>query len=199
MRIETSLNIGGREMGYLIEGEANATAQVYSALPQEMKLSLEYMNTADPSKSKTVYDQRRSQGAAEFDTGVAAQVQNTEGESLDNAADRPGDRDGFCRAGDCALYRTARLRQRDYGGEKNGATSIVTLTMDDGVQGYVEKFNNLYKTYGLRGTSMVWSDRLASNQAFYSRIFEERLYRFRKPFQNTYNADEQRVGRGQDG
>lgn len=33
MRIETSLNIGGREMGYLIEGEANATAQVYSALP----------------------------------------------------------------------------------------------------------------------------------------------------------------------
>lgn len=172
MRIETSLNIGGREMGYLIEGEANATAQVYSALPQEMKLLLEYMNTADPSKSKTVYDQKTVTGAAEFDTGVAAQVQNTEGESLTMRLTDPVTGTDFVEP--VIVRYTGQL---DLGSEimaaKNGATSIVTLTMDDGVQGYVEKFNNLYKTYGLRGTSMVWSDRLASNQAFYSRIFEE--------------------------
>lgn len=137
-----------------------------------MNLSLEYMNTADPSKSKTVYDQKTVTGAAEFDTGVAAQVQNTEGESLTMRLTDPVTGTDFVEP--VIVRYTGQL---DLGSEimaaKNGATSIVTLTMDDGVQGYVEKFNNLYKTYGLRGTSMVWSDRLASNQAFYSRIFEE--------------------------
>lgn len=172
MRIETALNIDGRQMGYLVEGPANATAQVYSALPQEMKLSLAYTNTADPAKNNEAADQKTVSGEATFDTGVVAQVANVEGETLAMRLTDPAT--GKDLVASVTLTYTGQL---DLGSEimaaKNGATSIVTLTMDDGVQGYVEKFNNLYKTYGLRGTSMVWADRLSSNQAFYQRIFDE--------------------------
>lgn len=172
MRIKTALNIAGREMGYLIEGDASATAEAYSALPQEMELSLAYTNTADPSKNKTVTDRKTVSGAATFDTGVAAQVLNQEGETLTMRLTDP--ETGGDLAEPVVLTYTGQL---DLGSEimaaKNGATSIVTLTMDDGVQGYVEKFNNLFQTYGLRGTAMVWSNRLAENAAFYSKIFEQ--------------------------
>ncbi len=172
MRIKTALNIAGREMGYLIEGEATATAEAYSALPQEMELSLSYTNTADPSKNKTVTDRKTVSGAATFETGVAAQVLNQEGETLTMRLTDPARDEDL--AEPVILTYTGQL---DLGSEimeaKNGATSIVTLTMDDGVQGYVEKFNSLYQTYGLRGTAMVWSNRLAENLAFYSRIFEQ--------------------------
>ena len=172
MRIETALNIDGRQMGYLVEGPASATAQVYSALPQDMKLSLAYTNTADASKNNEAFDQKTVSGAATFDTGVVAQIANSEGETLTMRLTDPATGTDLI-----APVTLAYTGQLDLGSEimaaKNGATSIVTLTMDDGVQGYVEKFNNLYKTYGLRGTSMVWADRLASNKAFYQRIFDE--------------------------
>lgn len=162
--------IGGRSMNYLIEGDAAATAGVYSAYPLPMTLTLTY---TDGAQTLTQTSERGAEetGSFSFETDAVAAVKNVEGEKLTLTLTSPDGTIEYAPA--LEIEWTGRL---DLGSEimaaKNGATSIVTITLDDGLTNTLNKCNSWFATYGLKGTSIVWSDRAAASESTYKKIYD---------------------------
>lgn len=165
------LLIEGREMKYLVPGAATATAGIYSAYPLPLELKLTYTDGTD---TNTVICARPADSVGQFDfvTEVVGDVKNAEGEKLTLTFTDP--RDSTAYAEPTEIIWTGRLDlSSEITGAKNGATSIVTLTFDDGLVNTLNKCSNWFEQYGLRGSSVIWSDRaLGADMAKYQKFFD---------------------------
>ena len=145
--------IDGRNMSYLIPGAATATAGVYSAYPLPMKLSLTYTNG---TTTNTVVSERPADHRGQFDfvTEAAGTVQNVEGEKLSLTWTDPTGEISYAEPSE--IEWTGRLDlSSEIMAAKNGAISIVTITLDDGIKNTLNKCNNWFAEYGLKGTSVL--------------------------------------------
>lgn len=170
--VDAQLLIAERALSYLIEGEAKAKAEIKSALPYGVKLILSYTNANDPSLDNEITVEQTVEGSSVIETEAVATVKNEEGEELSMRLVEAESGEDITEP--VLVKYTGQL---DLSSEitpvKYGHTSIVTLTMDDGVQGGVTKYNNWFKQYGLRGTAMIWATRLQENSSFYQSVFAD--------------------------
>lgn len=168
---EPTIKIGGRDMNYLIAGEVTGEASVYSAIPQAMTLTLTY---TDGINTNTVTAQRTETdtGSTLLVTDSAGTVKNTEGEKI--TLTLTDTKTGQLLAEEKSIEWTGQL---DLSSEimpaKNGATSIVTVTIDDGLTNTLNKCNTWFEQYGIKGTSVIWSDRAAGSQSTYENIYSK--------------------------
>ncbi|MDR0406454.1 MAG: hypothetical protein LBH54_06580, partial [Clostridiales bacterium] len=172
VRIEPmQLYIDGREMRYMIEADAKGWTRINSALPYPVRLRLtytdgteEYTATAERTASDT--------GLTVLETPIAGTVKNQEGEALCLTLT-----DALTNGNLAEPISILWTGQLDLGSEirggRNGANSIVTITMDDAIMGTLQYANEKFAALGLRGTSMAIADRIAENVSGYRAIFDK--------------------------
>ena len=146
------------------EGDATAKATVYSAMPCPVTLSLTHYDT---TASNTVTNET---GTTELETPVAGTVQNLAGEKLTMTLQNSAGTD-LVEPAEVTYTGVPLELKSEILDVKGGANSIVTLTFDDGISGDLSTANNLLSARKLKGTAMIWQDRLAENVNFYKGIF----------------------------
>jgi hypothetical protein len=158
-------------MSYLIAGEAKAAAEIYTALPYPVTLTLTY---TDGTTQNTVTAVRTLEdtGLTVLETPIAGTVANQEGEAL--SMTYTDSLTGENLAPPVNIAWTGRLDMgSEIRGGRNGANAIATITMDDALSGTLQYANEKFAELGLRGTSVAFSDRVAENPQTFRNIFNE--------------------------